>query len=327
MIKAVLVDDEILVLNLLKRIITEIKDIQIIGAYTDPEQALLEIPTLAPDVVFLDVDMPALNGIELGTKLIESDTTGDMSIVFVTAYEQYAIHAFKLNAVHYILKPADPDSVIEVVNRLNQKREQVPAKVSESGKINCFGPMHMRVNGHKIDFLTAKVEELLALLIMHRDKGISKWRIIDVLWEEASIEKSQQNLYTMMFRLKKTLRHAGILVDVKSKNGIYRIVLDDVHCDLVEFDNFVEKKPQVQDHNLAEFERVIALYQGELFEGKDYVWCINERERYFQQFATIVNRVIHYYRDNKCFEQADTLLHAVRQYVSEEEYGQLRYIG
>lgn len=323
MIKAVLVDDEILVLNLLKKIISETNDIKIIGEFTDPERALIEIPNLEPDVLFLDVDMPEMNGIELGTRLIESDANEDMAIVFVTAYEQYAIHAFKLNAIHYILKPVDPDSVEEVVKRLNPKREMEQTKVSDSGKINFFGPMHIRVNGNKIDFLTAKVEELLALLIMNRDKGISKWSIIDVLWEEASIEKSQQNLYTMMFRLKKLLRNAGIMVDVKSKNSIYRIVLKAVHCDLIEYDNFMDKKLKIDDHNLVEFERVISLYQGDLFEGKDYLWCINDREGYYQQFVNLVNLVINYYGQNKCFEPLEKLFHAVRHKVREEDYEQL----
>ena len=128
MIKAVLVDDEILVLNLLKKIISETNDIKIVGEFTDPEQALMEIPKLGPDVLFLDVNMPEMNGIELGTRLIESDATEDMAIVFVTAYERCAIYASKkVNAMHYILKPVDPDSVEEVVKKLNQKREIEPS--------------------------------------------------------------------------------------------------------------------------------------------------------------------------------------------------------
>lgn len=320
MINAVLVDDEILVLNLLEKIIRDTTDIQVVGRFTDPEVALVEIPKLKPNVVFLDVDMPELNGIELGTRLIESNQHENMAIVFVTAYEQYAIHAFKLNAIHYILKPVDPQSVEEVMKRLYQKQEIEPPKASDSGMINFFGPMHLLANGNKINFLTAKVEELLALLIMHREKGISKWSIIDVLWEEASIEKSQQNLYTMMFRMKKSLRDAGIKVDVTSKNSIYRIVLTDVHCDLIEFDNFIKKKLIVNDHNLDEFKRVISLYQGELFEGKDYLWCLSDREGYYQDFINLVKVMANYYRENKHFDQLEKLWQTVKSNIREEDY-------
>lgn len=323
MVNAVLVDDEILVLNLLEKIIRETTNIKVVGTFTDPEQALIEIPNLKPNVVFLDVDMPELNGIELGTRLIEADENGDMAIVFVTAYEKYAIQAFKLNAIHYLLKPVDPHSVDEVMKRLNQKRDLKPEKISNNGKINFFGSMHLRANGNKIDFLTTKVEELLALLIMHREKGINKWSIIDVLWEEACIEKSQQNLYTMMFRLKKSLRNAGIMVDVKSKNGIYRIVLTDVHCDLIEFDKFMKKQVKVDDDNLEQFERAISLYQGDLFEGKDYLWCINERERYYQDFVSLVKAVANYFEKNKKFDELEKLFHSVRHKVREEDLEQI----
>ena len=323
MINAVLVDDEILVLNLLGRIISETTDIQVIGTFTDPEQALVEIPKLKPNVVFLDVDMPELNGIELGTRLIESNENEDMAIVFVTAYEQYAVHAFKLNAIHYILKPADPQSVEEVVKRIYQRRELKPLKLNDSGKINFFGPMHLLANGNNIDFLTAKVEELLALLIIHKDIGISKWRLIDELWEESSIEKSKQNLYTNIFRLKKILRNAGIKVDIKNKNSMYQIDLKDVNCDLIEFDCFMKKELKVDDHSIDEFKRIISLYKGELFEGKDYLWAISYREQYYLKFIKIVKVVINYLYEKKRFDQLEKWFHTVKHNLRDEEYEQL----
>lgn len=321
MIKAVLVDDEILVLDLLKKIIRETNAIDVVGAFTDPEHALERIPSLNPDVVFLDVDMPELNGIELGTRLIETNEA--TAIVFVTAYEQYAIHAFKLNAMHYILKPVDEQSVHEVVKRLSQKKEIEQVEACNSGKINFFGPMHLLANENKIDFLTAKVEELLALLVLNNEKGISKWVIIDVLWEEASIEKSQQNLYTMMFRLKKTLRDAGIMVDVTSKNSIYRIEFTGVHCDVIEFNRFIKQGLKPNDGNIKDFERIMSLYQGDLLEEKGYIWCMNLRERYYQEFLTLVKGAAKYYVQNKCFDQLDTLVQTARCKVREEDLEQL----
>lgn len=321
MIKAVLVDDEILVLQLLERNIRETNAIEVVGSFTDPEQALALIPKLKPDVVFLDVDMPELNGIELGTRLIESNEA--MSIVFVTAYEQYAIHAFKLNAIHYILKPVDEQSVQEVVKRLSQKQEVEEVEAIGSGKINFFGSMHLMANESKIDFLTAKLEELLALLVIHREKGISKWVIIDVLWEEASIEKSQQNLYTMMFRLKKTLRDAGIMVNVSSKNSIYRIEFSDVHCDVIAFDRFMKKGLSLNDQNLNEFEKAISLYQGDLLEEKGYLWCMQTTERYYQEFLNLVKKVAKYHVQNQRFDQLNALFHKVSCRIREEDFEKL----
>lgn len=320
MVKAVLVDDEMLVLQLLERVISQFQDINIIGAFTDPEVALVEIPKLEPDVLFLDVDMPEINGIELGTRLLESVENEEMAIVFVTAFEQYAIHAFKLNAIHYILKPVDTQSVEEVMMRLYEKRGIQRTENRNDGEINLFGHMHLRVNGKLIKLLTAKSEELLALLIMHREKGISKWLIIDCLWESSTMEKSQQNLYTSVFRLKKMLQHAGMKVKIELKNNVYRINLQHVTCDIIEFGKFMEEKRTINEQNIIEFEKAISLYQGDLLYGKDFLWCIHHRERYYQQFVDLVMVVATYYEKNKQMEDLKKLYYNVKHRLIEEDH-------
>lgn len=323
MIKAVLVDDELLVLQLLERIVGEFNNIRIVGVFTDPEQALQEIPGLKPEVLFLDVDMPEMDGIELGTKLLESDIREDMAIVFVTAYEQYAIQAFKLNAIHYLLKPVDAASVDEALNRLHQKKGVQPPAINKGGEIHFFGPLHLRANGNSLDFLTAKIEELLALLIIHRDNGISKWRIIDVLWEESSIEKSQQNLHTMIFRLKKMLNHAGIRVGIHCRNSMYTIDLNGFYCDLVEFDRFLEQEVSRDESRIAVLEKMIALYKGDLFEGKDYLWCVHHRETYYRHFFNAVMEAAAYYIKNDQRDRLERLCHQVSHLLIEEDYALL----
>ncbi|WP_158233811.1 response regulator [Sporosarcina sp. P3] len=319
MIKAVLVDDEILVLNYLKKVVGETTGIEVIGTFTDPELALVEIPRLEPDVLFLDVDMPEMNGMELGEKLIQTHNPDEMAIVFVTAYEQYAMHAFELNAIHYILKPVDKQSVEEVLNRVYKIKRMTRDETKTVGEICLFGNMHLRMNNSRTEFMTAKLEELLALLIMHRKKGISKWQIIDILWEESSMEKSQQNLYTMIFRLKKTLKNAGIPVNLERKNGMYKIMLPGVHCDVIEFDHFMDKKLKINSQNLEEFEKAVTLYQGELFDGKGYIWCVGETESYYQQYVRLINELVNYYERNTCITQLGNLIDKIKPIIREED--------
>lgn len=319
MIKAVLVDDEMLVLNYLEKVVGETTGIEVIGTFTDPELALIEIPRLEPDVLFLDVDMPEMNGMELGEKLIQLHHNDEMAIVFVTAYEQYAMHAFELNAIHYILKPVDKQSVEEVLNRVYKKKRITRDETITVGEICLFGNMHLRMNEYRTEFMTAKLEELLALLIMHRKNGISKWQIIDILWEEHSMEKSQQNLYTMIFRLKKTLKNAGIPVELERKNGMYKIMLPRVHCDLIAFDQFMDKKLTINSQNLEEFEKAISLYQGELFEGRGYIWCMSETESYYQQYVRLVHELANYHKENECVTQLRDLIDKTKSVIREED--------
>ncbi|QCT04028.1 SARP family transcriptional regulator [Paenibacillus algicola] len=294
MIKAVLVDDERLVLDLLNKVIREASGISIMGSFTDPEEALIQIPQLDADVLFLDVDMPEMSGLELAARLMESPNTKELSIVFVTAYEQYAIRAFELNAIHYILKPVDVQSVDEIVSRVYKKKGLDVPKLPDQGELYFFGNPHLRIEGSPSSFLTPKIEELLALLVLHQDKGISKWRIIDELWEESSVEKSQQNLHTMMFRLKQSLRNAGIQLHIRSKNGIYTVDAKDVYCDFREFDRLAACKQPTRRETIAAYEQAISLYQGDLLDGKDYLWCIPIREKYYRTFVELVAAVFQY---------------------------------
>lgn len=122
MIKTVLVDDEIDAIELLKTLLHRyFPELEIIGAFTDPEEALKHIPKLAPQLLFLDIEMPHINGLEL----IDALGQKDVYYIFTTAYEQYALGAIKRNALDYLLKPIDPNELIAAVHKV---RERMKAK-------------------------------------------------------------------------------------------------------------------------------------------------------------------------------------------------------
>ncbi|WP_195806628.1 LytR/AlgR family response regulator transcription factor [Winogradskyella helgolandensis] len=101
---AVIVDDEISnIKGLHKKIKNLFPDIHVVGSYQKPELAIAAIKELKPQLVFLDIQMPRINGFEL----LEAVEVIDFQVIFVTAYSEYAIQAFKQNAIDYILKPID----------------------------------------------------------------------------------------------------------------------------------------------------------------------------------------------------------------------------
>ncbi|MDT3701112.1 MAG: response regulator [Thermincola sp.] len=325
MIDAVIVDDEILVLNLLKRLLTERGSVNIIGEFTDPAIALDKIPGLKPDVLFLDVEMPEMNGIELGTKLLEYDN--EMDIVFVTAYEQYAIQAFKLNALHYILKPADEESIDETLQRILKKKRQNGIAVGYGGRIYMFGDVCvLDGDNNRIKWSTSKVEELFVLLLLNREKGISKWRIIEFLWEEADTKKSQQNLYTTIFRLKKTLRDAGIKADIENNAGNYRIILKEVFCDLFEFEDFIKIRPEANEDTLPAFERTISLYREDLLGISAYPWSVATRESCYYNYVDLVKRTAACYARNGYADRLKNLYKKARFLLQEEDLFDIKTI-
>ncbi len=112
--KALLIDDERLARNELRRLLAAHRDIEIVGEATDVDDALEKIAALKPDLLFLDVQMPGADGFSLLEKL-ESALP---AVIFTTAYDEFAVKAFEFNALDYLLKPVDPNRLGAALEKL-----------------------------------------------------------------------------------------------------------------------------------------------------------------------------------------------------------------
>src|SRR3990172_3700265 len=122
--KALIVDDERLARVELKRLLQPFKDINVVGEAVNVEDALEKITQLSPDLIFLDIQMPGKSGFDLLEELDSVPT-----VVFTTAYDEYALKAFEYNALDYLLKPIEPKRLEETVNKLIEKgRKKVVAQ-------------------------------------------------------------------------------------------------------------------------------------------------------------------------------------------------------
>jgi two-component system LytT family response regulator/two-component system response regulator LytT len=117
--RAVLVDDEQLARDELGYLLGQVGGVDIIGQAGHGVEALTTIEQLQPDVVFLDIQMPGLNGFEVARRMVENHATAH--IIFVTAFDQHAIEAFEVNAVDYLLKPVDPARLEVAVERARRR--------------------------------------------------------------------------------------------------------------------------------------------------------------------------------------------------------------
>lgn len=113
-ISAILIDDEFSALRgLQQKLHKNFPEIEILNTFQQPEKAIEALQQKQPDLVFLDIQMPRMTGFELLTKLKNID----FQIIFVTAYNEYALEALKVSAVDYVLKPVDGDDLIIAVNK------------------------------------------------------------------------------------------------------------------------------------------------------------------------------------------------------------------
>ena len=127
--KAILIDDERLARQELKNLLASYPEIQVVGEANNAETAIDSIRQLKPDVIFLDIQMPGKNGFELLEEI-----SGVPEVVFVTAYDEYAIRAFEVNALDYLLKPVQPNRLAETVKKLLNRDAAVPAEAREQSQ-------------------------------------------------------------------------------------------------------------------------------------------------------------------------------------------------
>ncbi len=119
------VDDEPLALASLVRLLGASGRVEVVGQTTDPELAIAEIPTLAPDVLFLDIHMPEIDGFQLLASLRRAPY-----VVFATAYDHYAVKAFEVNSLDYLLKPISEERLAASLDRVTERLSAPPPELA-----------------------------------------------------------------------------------------------------------------------------------------------------------------------------------------------------
>jgi two-component system LytT family response regulator len=123
--KALLVDDERLARNELRRLLAVFPDLEIVGEAANAKQARQLLATAEPDLIFLDVQMPGESGMEL----LESLEPPIPDVIFTTAFDEFAVKAFDLNALDYLLKPVDPPRLAAAIEKLRAKHAPAAEEV------------------------------------------------------------------------------------------------------------------------------------------------------------------------------------------------------
>jgi two-component SAPR family response regulator len=305
--RTIIIDDERPSLELLKRIIEKNRHFEIVGEFTDAASAIDQMESLLPDVVFTDVEMPFLNGIDFASLIKRNRET--VQIVFVTAYENYALDAFEVNAVNYILKPITEESLNKTAERLMKyySPKEEPLQQNKRNKIISLGSFQVygREDGRRIKWPTSKVKELFAYFLWEKGRELDKWQLCEILWPDAPPKKASHSLHSTVNRMKVALRDAGIETSVECKNGRYRMDVQNLFWDAEEVVSYFKKNPVVTKENVFQFEQMLELYQGELFETEDYIWAEGLRENIKKRYLEAHNCIANYYMECKNYHQVE----------------------
>src|SRR5579875_2005858 len=205
---ALIIDDEELAREELKYLLDTTGSVEILAQGTNGIEAVDLIRTHQPDVVFLDVQMPGLDGFAVLKKLLEHDESAHLpQIIFATAYDQYAVKAFDVNAIDYLLKPFDRDRVMQAIERARQRLQEVHGheKIGDLGSGNASlsallklieqqqpqrhsGKIVLQANSRLLlvdqkDICFASIDEGVISVVTPTLEGQSKARTLEELFE------------------------------------------------------------------------------------------------------------------------------------------------
>lgn len=283
MIKAIIVDDEQPSLDKLEKLLNNSELVEVEGKFTEPFAALEFLKENRMDVIFLDIEMPDMNGIELATRIL--DLQGNTDVVFVTAYNQYAVEAFRLNALDYLMKPVSAARLKETLYRIMERK--IPAPPGDLS-VRCFGRFGVSVGREEVRFRTEKAEELLAYLIDNRGRFVSRSKIMDSLWADFEGDRAITHFNTTLHYVKKALLLYNVQLSVQYDRGTYRLDTDGISCDYLTFCLAAEKHETVTEENLRHFEEVAELYAGEYLLGWEYDWASTKRVILEEQYLRLL---------------------------------------
>ncbi len=128
--KAIIIDDERLARNELRKLLQEFPEVEVIGEAANATEGIEKIESLNPDLVFLDIQMPDKTGFDMLTELDKAP-----HVIFVSAYDEFALKAFEVNALDYLMKPVEPKRLADALLKLRQRDEEEMLGYSNRGPL------------------------------------------------------------------------------------------------------------------------------------------------------------------------------------------------
>jgi len=226
MLNTLIVDDEALARRGLKHRLQHHRDIHIIGEARNGRQALIMIRQHHPDLVFLDIQMPGLNGFDV---LRELDPAELPSIVFVTAFDEFAIKAFEANAVDYILKPIEGERLDEALDRVRERQSARRAKKDRASLLNLVsqitGEAITSVDEIRGKSLAKKPAARLAI----KDAGKTTWvQQEDIEWIDAAGDYMCVHVGGQTHIMRKTMKELEEELDSELLQRVHRSAIVNV---------------------------------------------------------------------------------------------------
>lgn len=306
----ILVDDEQLALDVMIYNFNKIDNINVKGTYLNPSVLKKEGLDRQVDVAFLDINLPEITGLELAEILLEENPY--LIVVFVTAYNQYAVEAFELNALDYLVKPVSIDRLQKTVTRIRKilkhqnetlKNDNSHLRIKVSNQLmieNKLGDFE------KLTWRTSRAKELFLYLLLNQSFFVSKSSLVEMFWADFESERAYAQLYSTIYQIRKTLLPYAEHIKIKNMSDGYLFTMKNAKVDLVVWEREIEKKEPLNDSTIDKHVENMALYSGPYLNDYDYLWAEPERYRLEQLWIDSVFNIANWYNKSGDLNKALT---------------------
>ncbi len=226
-LKCILIDDEILGLKYLKMLCEQIENIEVVKAFVDPELFINELDNLEFDFCILDIEMPKINGLQVANLL------KDKPFIFSTAYKEYAIDAFDLDATDYIQKPIKKERLLQAIDKIKKRVQQTDHQQNSFVQLNSDkGKILLHFN--QIVYISTSTLESRDKTVVYNDlseltlKNITLDNLTEILPEKNFVRINKREIINIQHI--KYFHSESITLDILSKeNKEINLILSEVY--------------------------------------------------------------------------------------------------
>lgn len=319
--RIIIVDDEPAMLLAMKRLLSNMEGVELAGSFQNAAEALDFVRDRDVDLAFLDIQIAADDGLELARSL--RLIRDDLDIVFTTSHADYAIHAYDVYPLDYMIKPISRQRLAQTIARAAGRRSA--ASSSDAGDrtshrlavrgLGCLEASSKEAGAVK--WISKKSMELFAYLLVNRGRSVTKVRILADIFPEMPLRNAEAYLHTAVYQLRKALSLHGVKEMVISSQEQYRVDLDHADVDFIQFEQGVEKLSAINTANEAAAIELEKQFAGELLEDEAYVWATVERERLAIMYDSYAKRLANWLIARKRYREAAQI---ARRLVSRNEF-------
>lgn len=226
--RAIIVDDESYCADYLENLCGDVQGLRIIGKFQNAMEAREFLENNRAELAFLDIELPGLDGIQAAEELRR--VCPGLAIVYVTGYEDYAMKAFKADAVSYLLKPCDAVDLAHAV----EKAARLMPLGGKRLEVRTFGHFSVFIDGEPFRFSNGKARELMALLVNQRGGVVTMEQAVCALWEDRPYDNMVKQLYRKAVIYLNQISSQKKLDFFVSNRGSCHIIPSAMTCDYFE---------------------------------------------------------------------------------------------